>query len=124
MWKNNEYRTKVLSLTIQNQNISRDVRKYMSEDEIKQWKENISKATKGENNPMYGKSSWEKCSTEERAERIARYKNSMKGKNKGKRCMKLPNETSWKFVKQEDIQKYLDLGYVFYNQNKGKKFKK
>ena len=48
----------------------------------------------------------------------------MKGKNKGKRCMKLPNETHWKYVKPEDIQKYLDLGYEFYSQNKGKKFKK
>lgn len=95
---------------------------YMSEDKIKQWKENISKATKGINNPMYGKSSWEKCSNEKRTKRIEKFKTSMKGKNKGKRCMKLPNETCWKFVKQEDIQKYLDLGYQFYSQHKGKKF--
>jgi hypothetical protein len=83
----------------------------MSEDKIKQWKENISKATKGINNPMYGKSSWEKCSNEERTKRIEKFKTNMKGKNKGKRCMKLPNEIHWKYVKQEDIQKYLDLGY-------------
>ena len=97
---------------------------FMSEEKIKQWKENMSKANKGENNRMFGKSSWEKCSDEERAKRIEKFKASMKGKNKGKRCMKLPNETRWKFVKQEDIQKYLDLGYEFYSQNKGKKFKK
>jgi hypothetical protein len=29
--------------------------------------------------------------------------------------MKLPNETHWKYVKPEDIQKYLDLGYEFYS---------
>lgn len=95
---------------------------YMSEDKIKQWKENISKVTKGINNPMYGKSSWEKCSDEERIKRIEKFKASMKGKNKGKRCMKLPNETHWKYVKPEDIQKYLDMGYQFYSQQKRKKF--
>lgn len=29
---------------------------YMSEDKIKRWKDNISKATKDKNNPMYNKS--------------------------------------------------------------------
>jgi hypothetical protein len=28
---------------------------YMTENEIKQWKSNISKANSGQNNPMYGK---------------------------------------------------------------------
>ena len=124
MWKNKEYREKVLPLTLQNPSISHDVRNYMTEDKIKQWKENIGKSVSGEKNGMYGKSSWEKCTPEQRENRIQRFKNSIKGKNKGKRCMKLPNETHWKYVKQEDIQKYLDLGYEFYSQNKGKKFKK
>lgn len=97
---------------------------FMSEEKISKWKENISKATQGKNNPMFGKSSWEKCFKEERLLRIEKFKNSIKGKNKGKRCMKLPNETKWIFVKQEDVQKYLDLGYEFYSQQKGKHFKK
>ena len=66
---------------------------------------------------MFGKSSWEKYSKEEREARIERYKNSMKGKtNKGKRCMCLPGDSHFKMVKKEDIQKYLDLGYVFYHK--------
>lgn len=39
----------------------------------------------GENNPMYGKSSWEKCTPEQREDRAKRYSQSMKGKNKGKK---------------------------------------
>lgn len=39
----------------------------------------------GENNPMAGKSSWEKCTPEQKADRAARYSVSMKGKNAGKR---------------------------------------
>lgn len=39
----------------------------------------------GKNNPMFGKSSWEKCNDKERKERATKYSNSMKGKNKGKR---------------------------------------
>ena len=39
---------------------------------------------KGENNPMFGKSSWEKCTEEEKADRKHRYSKSMKGKNVGK----------------------------------------
>ena len=39
---------------------------------------------KGNNNPMYGKSSWEKCTSEQKAVRIAKFVASIKGKNKGK----------------------------------------
>ena len=39
----------------------------------------------GTNNPMFGKSSWEKCTPEQKADRAARYAASMKGKNVGKR---------------------------------------
>lgn len=48
---------------------------------------------------MYRKNSWEKHSPEDRIKRIEKFKLSIKGKNKGKRCMKLPNETHWKYVK-------------------------
>lgn len=96
---------------------------YMKEEEIKTWKENISKSMSGKNNPMWGKSSWEKCSYEEKQKRIEKFRNSIKGKNKGKKCMKLPSETKWIFVKREEIQTYLNLGYQFYSQHKGKIFK-
>ncbi len=83
------------------------------------WKQKQSDIRIGEKNPMFGKSSWEKCSKEEREARIERYKNSMKGKtNKGKRCMSLPGDSHFKMVKKEDIQKYLDLGYIFYTKKK------
>ena len=38
----------------------------------------------GQNNPMSGKSSWEKCTTEQRKDRSRRFSISMKGKNAGK----------------------------------------
>lgn len=123
LWQNQEYRNKVLSKTLQNPDISHDVRKYMSKEQIKKWKENIGNSCRGEKNGMYGKSSWEKCTAEQRENRIQQFKKNMKGKNKGKRCMKLPNETKWKYIKAEEVQKYLDLGYEFYSQNKGKTFK-
>ncbi len=73
---------------------------YMTDEEIKSWKASLSKAASGKNNPMYGKSSWEKCTPEQRVDRAKRFSQNMKGKNKGKRCMKLPNEDHWKFVNQ------------------------
>ena len=124
MWKQPTYREKVLALTLLNPNIDHDCRKYMTDEEIKSWKASLSKATSGKNNPMYGKSSWEKCTPEQRADRARRFSQNMKGKNKGKRCMKLPNESHWKFVNQQDVQKYLDMGYEFFSQNKGRQFKK
>lgn len=39
---------------------------------------------KGNNNPMAGKSSWEKCTSEQKAERVAKFVASIKGKNNGK----------------------------------------
>ena len=39
----------------------------------------------GKNNPMYNKSSWEKCTEEERKIRAAKYSNSMRGKNVGRK---------------------------------------
>ena len=90
---------------------------FMSEKQISIWKQKRSIATSKEKNPMFGKSSWEKCTEEQRKARIERYKNSMKGKtNKGKRCMSFPGDSHFKMVKKEDIQKYLDLGYVFYHK--------
>lgn len=91
---------------------------YMTDEEIAKWKTNISKATSGENNPMYGKSSWEKCTPEQRANRAKRFSQSMKGKNKGRKMMQLPGTNELKFVHPNDIQSYLDQGYVFSNRHK------
>lgn len=92
LWKNENYRNQILSQTLQKPGIDHDCRKYMTDDEIKQWKENLSIASSGEHNSMYGKNSWENFSGEKRKKRIDKFKKSMKGKNKGKRCMKHPNE--------------------------------
>ena len=45
-----------------------------------------SKRMSGIKNPMYGKSSWEKCTLEERIDRIKRFKKNRKGKCLGKNC--------------------------------------
>lgn len=74
-----------------------------------------SENAKGEKNPMFGKSSWAKCTPEQKADRVARYSASMKGKNKGRKFMRLPIDTKCKFVKPDEIQHYLDLGYRFCN---------
>ena len=58
---------------------------FMTESEIQRWRQNLSKCSAGKNNPMYGKDSWAKCTPEERADRIARFRKSMTGKNKGRR---------------------------------------
>lgn len=44
----------------------------------------------------------------------------MKGKNKGKRMMQLPGTNEVKFVHPNDIQSYLDKGYLF-SDSKGRK---
>ena len=69
----------------------------------------------GKNNPMYGKDSWAKCSLEERKCRSKKYSQSMKGKNKGRKMMQRPGTNIVKFVHPNDIQSYLDQGYVFTN---------
>ena len=124
LWQDEEYRKKVLSQTLQKPGLSHDCRQYMTDEQITKWKENLSKAGSGKNNPMYGKSSWEKCTEEQRAKRIEKFKKSMAGKNAGKRCMKLPGETHYKYVKPDEVQIYLGMGYEFYSRNKGKTFKK
>lgn len=119
-WKRPEYREKILALTFKNPNVDHDCRKYMTNEEIAQWKSNISKATSGKNNPMYGKSSWEKCTPEQRADRARRFSQNMKGKNKGRKMMQMPGTNQLKFVKAEEVQQYLDQGYVFSSKEKRK----
>lgn len=120
LWQNPEYRNKVLSATLLNPNIDHDCRKYMTAEEILRWKANISIATSGENNPMYGKNSWEKCTPEQRIDRAKRFSQNMKGKNKGRKMMQLPGTNELKFVHSNDVQSYLDQGYVYSSKNKRK----
>lgn len=103
--KDPEWRKKMSEVTTGENNgmYGKSIFDFMTETEIQQWRKNKSKATKGKNSPMHGKSSWEKCNEEQRAIRIAKFKASIKGKNKGKRCMKMPNDVHYKYVKQEDI---------------------
>lgn len=85
----------------------------MSKEKYEQLKEKRRILSSGSNNPMYGKSSWEKCNDEQRARRIAKFKLHIKGKNKGRKLMKLPNATTYRLIKPDDIEKYIKLGYVF-----------
>ena len=94
---------------------------FMTEEEITQWRSNMSKAVSGKNNGMYGKSSWEKCTSEQRADRAKRYSQSMKGKNKGKTFVQLPGTNELKFIKKEDLQTYLDQGYLLSNTHNRRK---
>lgn len=60
----------------------------------------------GANNPMAGKSSWEKCTPEQKADRAARYSASMKGKNAGKRQWhKFVNGVLERIFTREDMSK-------------------
>ena len=45
---------------------------------------------------------------------------SMKGKNKGRKMMQMPGTNQLKFVKVEEVQQYLDQGYVFSSKEKRK----
>lgn len=94
---------------------------YMTDEEIKSWKASLSKAASGKNNPMHGKSSWEKCTPEQRANRARRFSQNMKGKNKGRKMMQMPGTNQLKFVKAEEVQQYLDQGYVFSSKEKREK---
>ena len=68
---------------------------------------------------MYGKDSWAKCTPEERAARAKKFSQSMKGKNKGRKMMQLPGTNVVRFVHPDDVQSYLDKGYLF-SDSKGK----
>lgn len=81
-------------------------------------KVHVSQATSGKNNPMYGKDSWAKHTPEERAARAQRYSQSMKGKNKGRKVMQLPGTNVLKAVRPDEVQDYLNRGYVFSSRRK------
>jgi hypothetical protein len=92
----------------------------MTEEEIKTWRKHLSEAKIGSKNNMYGKSSWANCSDEERKIRIEKFRKNIKGKNKNKRALQLPGTNKVIFVKETEVQKYLNIGYLF-SITKGKK---
>lgn len=65
-----------------------------------------------------GSDTWKHLSTEQRLDRISRYKESMKGKNKGRKVMQLPGTNDLKAVRPDEVQDYLNRGYVFSSRRK------
>lgn len=66
----------------------KNIKDYMSDEEYERWRQKQrekGETQRGENNPMFGKSSWAKCTPEQRADRIARFRKSIMGKNKGRK---------------------------------------
>ena len=96
-------------------------KEYMTEDKIKQWKQNQSKANKGKNNPMYGKSSWAKCTDEERKIRSNKFKKSITGKNKGRKVLKHKETGKIISVMPDKIEEMISVGYELYSFHKGKR---
>jgi len=72
----------------------------------------------GEDNPMFGKSSWENCTPEQRTARIEKFRASIKGKNKGR--MKVVNKETGKIrlVKPDELESFLAAGYVLPPKNR------
>lgn len=60
---------------------------YMTEEQIQEWKENLSKANSGENNPAYGRKWMHLNGSNDKKDRI--------------------------YVHSDEVEKYLSLGYVF-----------
>ena len=89
---------------------------YMSKEKIKQWKSNISKAISGKNNPMYGKHLFDFMTEEQ----IIQWKQKHKYKNKmdhpcyGRKMMYAPDKTRH-YIKKDEVQKYLKLGWKLSN---------
>ena len=54
---------------------------YLNEEEIEQWKRNLSIAFSGENNPMYGKNPRDYMTEDSKKERDKKQSESMKGRN-------------------------------------------
>ena len=91
---------------------------FSTPERVAQWRQHLSQANSGQNNPMYGKDSWAKQTPEERAARAQRYSQTMKGKNKGRKVMQLPGTTVLKAVRPDEVQDYLNQGYVFSSRRK------
>ena len=92
---------------------SKETLKKISETRIK------NKCAKGKNNPMYGVSLITLLSADE----IKQWKNKLSEKSKGRKHMYHPETLKNINPKIEDIQKYLELGYVLGQYNKNKKNK-
>ena len=92
---------------------SKETLKKISETRIK------NKCAKGKNNPMYDVSLITLLSADE----IKQWKNKLSEKSKGRKHMYHPETLKNINPKIEDIQKYLELGYVLGQYNKNKKNK-
>lgn len=60
-----------------------------------------------------GPNTWKYLTPEQRLDRISRYKKSMKGRNKGRKVVQLPGTNVLKAVRPDEVQDYLNRGYVF-----------
>ena len=65
-----------------------------------------------------GTDNWKHLTPEQRLDRISRYKESMKGKNKGRKVMQLPGTNVLKAVRPDEVQDHLNRGYVFSSRRK------
>ena len=70
-----------------------------------------SKASKGENNPMYGKNSEDFMTEEAIREKRRKYSESMKGVNKNRKWMN--NGEKNVFVAENEVDEYIKNGYIF-----------
>lgn len=77
----------------------------------------MSERSTGQNNPMYGHSVIEYMTDE----KIKEWKENISKKSKGRKHMYHPDLLINVFIKNEDIQKYLDMGYVYGQVNKNSK---
>lgn len=112
-WENEEYR----------QNVINGILKSMTPDRIL----SMSEAMTGENNPMFGKSSWDFMSEDDKKKRYEKIKENNKGERNpafGRTWMYHPQLNKRKYAKPEEVDILLDLGYVIgqnFKANIGKK---
>ena len=109
---------------------------FMTEEQIRNWKENISKAVAGEKHPIYGTKMLYDLEGKRhyiKIDKIHHYlnlgwkesksKNRLDKRNKthvtyGRKWMHIPNTNIRKLVLNNEIQKYLDLGYIMGSNKK------
>lgn len=112
-WQNEEYK----------QHVSSGLQKSVTiESRLKK-----SKQMTGKNNPMYGKNSWDYMSEDAKIKRYQKICNNNKGKNNpayGKKWMYDPKTNKRKYVKADEVEYYLSIGYVIGQNFKANKNKK
>ena len=112
-WKNEEYKQHVRAGLQQSMTIELKLKK--------------SKQITGKNNPMYGKNSWDYMSEDAKIKRYQKICNNNKGKNNpayGRKWMYDPKTNKRKYVKADEVEYYLSIGYVIGQNFKANKNKK